>query len=176
MNILYLPAGGYSAAAAAGGTALPCFLAVLVIGTTDLINDLHALHVPGRGPISPMLALAVLGARSAGKSILDGVYNAIRDADGFVAEARQGRAMGFDGKTVIHPSQVQAANEIFGPSADDVAYARRVVAAFRQAQADGESVAVLDGQMIEELHVRNAHRTIDMAARIHALARAATDC
>lgn len=91
-------------------------LTVLVVGTNDLVNDLHGLHVPGRAPVLPALSLAVLGARAAGKAILDGVFNAIADETGFRAEAQQAREMGFDGKTLIHPSQVAPANELFGPS------------------------------------------------------------
>ncbi|RYF52529.1 MAG: CoA ester lyase, partial [Comamonadaceae bacterium] len=145
-------------------------LAVLVIGTNDLINDLHALHRPGRAPIQTALSLAILGARTAGKSILDGVFNAIRDVEGFTDEARQGREMGFDGKTVIHPSQVEIANTVFGPSDEELSHARTVVAAYKQARAIGESVIVVDGKMIEELHVRDARRILALAATIDDLA------
>ncbi len=141
-------------------------LAALVVGTNDLVNDLHALHVPGRAPVVPALTLAVLGARAAGKVVLDGVFNVITDTEGFRAEARQGREMGFDGKTLIHPSQIGPANEIFGPSQGEVADARRVVAAYEQAQAAGSSVITVDGRMIESLHVRNAERILALAERI----------
>ena len=135
----------------------------LVIGTNDLVNDLHALHVPGRAPILPALSLAVLGARAAGKVILDGVFNDISDEDGFAGEARQGREMGFDGKTLIHPSQIGPANDVFGPSDEELADAREVVAAFRDAEAAGNSVITIDGRMIESLHVRDAQRIIALA-------------
>src|ERR1700733_553919 len=135
-------------------------LAVLVIGTNDLVNDLHALHVPGRATVVPALSLAVLGTRAAGKVILDGVFNAIADEDGFRAEARQGREMGFDGKTLIHPSQIARANDVFGPSPKELADARQVVSAYERAQAAGDSVIVVDGRMVESLHVRDAHRIL----------------
>ena len=138
-------------------------LAALVIGTNDLVNDLHAVHVPGRAPVVPALALAVLGARAAGKDVLDGVFNDITDEAGFRAEARQGREMGFDGKTLIHPSQIAPANDLFGPSAEELAGARKVVAAYERAEASGDSVITVDGRMIESLHVRNAQRVLALA-------------
>ena len=101
-------------------------LAALVVGTNDLVNDLHGLHVPGRAPVVPALSLAVLGARAAGKVILDGVFNDITDEVGFRAEAQQGREMGFDGKTLIHPSQIAPANDLFGPSHKELADARKI--------------------------------------------------
>ncbi|OBB64121.1 CoA ester lyase [Mycobacterium sp. 852014-50255_SCH5639931] len=147
-------------------------LAALVIGTNDLVNDLHGLHVPGRAPVVPALALAVLGARAAGKVILDGVFNDITDEDGFRAEARQGREMGFDGKTLIHPSQIGPANDLFGPSQQEVADARKVVAAYEEARAAGTSVITVDGRMVESLHVRNAERILALADLIAELASA----
>ncbi|MGW6729678.1 HpcH/HpaI aldolase/citrate lyase family protein [Nocardia sp. NPDC055029] len=147
-------------------------LAALVIGTNDLVNDMHGRHVPGRAPILSALTLAVLGARSAGKAILDGVFNAITDEDGFADEAKQGRDMGFDGKTVIHPSQIGPANVHFGPSSEDVAYARTVVSAYEQASAVGESVIVVDGRMIESLHVRDAQRILALDSLITELSLA----
>jgi citrate lyase subunit beta / citryl-CoA lyase len=144
-------------------------LGVLVIGTNDLVNDLHGLHVPGRAPVIPMLSLAVLGARATGKAILDGVFNALKDDAGFRAEARQGREMGFDGKTLIHPSQVAPANEVFGPSQKELEDARKIVSAYEQAQAAGESVITVDGRMIESLHVRDAQRILALADLISEL-------
>jgi citrate lyase subunit beta / citryl-CoA lyase len=138
-------------------------LGVLVIGTNDLVNDLHGLHVPGRAPVIPALALAVLGARATGKAILDGVFNAIKDDDGFRAEARQGREMGFDGKTLIHPSQIAPANQVFGPSQKELEDARNIVSAYEEAQAAGKSVITVDGRMIESLHVRDAQRILTLA-------------
>ncbi|ORB74136.1 HpcH/HpaI aldolase/citrate lyase family protein [Mycobacterium scrofulaceum] len=147
-------------------------LAALVIGTNDLVNDLHGVHVPGRAPVLPALGLAVLGARAAGKVVLDGVFNDITDEDGFRAEARQGREMGFDGKTLIHPSQIGPANDVFGPSQRELADARRVVAAYAEARATGASVITVDGRMIESLHVRDAERTLALADLIAELASA----
>ncbi|KKC05271.1 HpcH/HpaI aldolase/citrate lyase family protein [Mycobacterium nebraskense] len=147
-------------------------LAALVIGTNDLVNDLHGLHVPGRAPVVPALSLAVLGARAAGKVILDGVFNDITDEDGFRAEARQGREMGFDGKTLIHPSQIGPANDLFGPSQQELADARKIVAAYEEARAAGTSVITVDGRMIESLHVRNAERILALADLIAELASA----
>src|ERR1700730_18445205 len=138
-------------------------LAALVAGTNDLVNDLHALHVPGRAPVLAALSLAVLGARAAGKVVLDGVFNDITDEAGFRAEARQGREMGFDGKTLIHPSQVDPANNVFGPSQKELADARKVVLAYEEAQAAGSSVITVDGRMIESLHVRDAQRILALA-------------
>ncbi len=138
-------------------------LAALVVGTNDLVNELHALHVPGRAPIVPALAMAVLGARAAGKVVIDGVFNDITDEAGFRAETRQGREMGFDGKTLIHPSQIGPANDLFGPSPDELADARKVVAAYEEARSAGTSVITVDGRMIESLHVRNAQRLLAMA-------------
>ena len=138
-------------------------LAGLVVGTNDLVNELHGLHVPARAPVVPALALAVLGARAAGKVILDGVFNAITDDAGFRAEARQGREMGFDGKTLIHPSQIGPANEVFGPTQEELADARKIVAAYEEARTAGQSVITVDGRMIESLHVRGAQRILALA-------------
>ncbi|OBK24011.1 citrate lyase [Mycobacterium asiaticum] len=138
-------------------------LAALVVGTNDLVNELHGVHVPGRAPVVPALALAVLGARAAGKAVLDGVFNDIADDDGFRDEARQGREMGFDGKTLIHPSQIDPANDVFGPSESELAHARKVVSAYEEAEAAGNSVITVDGRMIESLHVRDAQRVLALA-------------
>lgn len=144
-------------------------LAVLIVGTNDLINDLHAISRPGRAPVSTALSLAVLGARAAGKVILDGVFNDIGDKVGFAAESQQGRDMGFDGKTVVHPSQIEPSNDVFGPSAAEVEHAHMVVSAYEQALAAGESVIVVDGKMIESLHVRDAQRILVLDAAIRDL-------
>ena len=138
-------------------------LAALVVGTNDLVNELHGLHVPGRAPVLTALSLAVLGARAAGKVVLDGVFNDITDEGGFRAEARQGREMGFDGKTLIHPSQIAPANDLFGPSQKELADARKIVSAYEQAEAAGNSVITVAGRMIESLHVRDAQRILALA-------------
>ena len=113
--------------------------------------------------------MALLGAREAGKVILDGVYNDVKDPDGFVTEARQGKAMGFDGKTLVHPSQVQPANEVWAPSDDEIDFSRRVIAAFEDADREGRGVITVDGRMIEHLHVENAKRILAVADAIAAL-------
>jgi len=144
-------------------------VAVLVMGTNDLAKELRSPLVPGRHPLVPHLATALLAAREAGKVILDGVYNDVRDPDGFAAECVQGMEMGFDGKTLIHPSQVEPANAAWAPSPEDVEHAERVIAAFDEAVADGRGVVTVDGRMIENLHVDNARRVLATAAAIAAL-------
>ena len=143
---------------------------VLVVGTNDLARELRApLGVAHRANLVPHLATAVLGAREAGKVILDGVYNDVGDADGFVSECRQGVELGFDGKTLIHPGQVDAANQAWSPSADEIDAARRVIAAYAEAEADGRGVITVDGRMVEALHVENARRTLAVADAIAAI-------
>ncbi len=145
-------------------------VAVLVMGTNDLAKELRAELLPGRHPLLPHLATALLAAREAGKVILDGVYNDVKDADGFESECRQGAEMGFDGKTLIHPSQVEPCNNVWAPTTDAIEYAERVIAAFEEAEAEGRGVVTVDGRMIENLHVANARRTLAVAEAIAALA------
>ena len=142
---------------------------VLVMGTNDLAKELRAAQVPGRAPLLPHLATALLGAREAGVSILDGVFNDVKDPDGFRAECVVGAQMGFDGKTLIHPSQVEPCNDVWAPTEAEVEHARRVIAAFDEAVADGRGVVTVDGRMIENLHVDNAMRTLAVADAIAAL-------
>jgi citrate lyase subunit beta/citryl-CoA lyase len=144
-------------------------VSVLVLGTNDLAKELRAALVPGRAPLLPHLATTLLAAREAGVTILDGVYNDVKDLDGFEAECRQGMEMGFDGKTLIHPTQVEVANRVWAPSEDEVSHARRVIEAFDEAQRDGRGVVTVDGRMIENLHVANAQRTLAVAEAIAAL-------
>jgi len=144
-------------------------VAVLVMGTNDLAKELRSPIIPGRHPLVPHLAMALLAAREAGKVILDGVYNDVKNPEGFEAECRQGMEMGFDGKTLIHPSQVGPANEMWAPSAAEVEYAERVITAFDEAITDGRGVVTVDGRMIENLHVANARRVLAVAAAIAAL-------
>ena len=141
-------------------------VAVLVMGTNDLAKELRAAQVPGRAPLYPSLHTALLAAREAGKTLLDGVYNDIKNADGFRAECVQGAEMGFDGKTLIHPDQVGVANDVWSPSEAEVEHARKVIAAFDEALAAGKGVVQLDGRMIENLHVANAQRAIAIADAI----------
>lgn len=139
-------------------------LAVLVMGTNDLVKELYAEHVPGRAPVLTSLSLAVLAARAAGVAILDGVYNDVKDADGFLAECAQGRQFGFDGKTLIHPGQVEGANEAFAPSEQAIADARGILQAW--ADGKGSGVVTYNGRMIENLHVESARRTLSIADAI----------
>jgi citrate lyase subunit beta / citryl-CoA lyase len=141
-------------------------VAVLVMGTNDLAKELRSPIVAGRHPLVAHLATALLAAREAGKVILDGVYNDVKNPDGFAAECQQGMEMGFDGKTLIHPSQVDPANDMWAPSADEVEHAERVIAAFDEAVAAGKGVVTVDGRMIENLHVDNARRVLATAAAI----------
>ena len=145
-------------------------VAVLVMGTNDLARELRsALAAPARHPLVPHLATALAAAREAGKVILDGVYNDVKNLEGFRDECVQGAELGFDGKTLIHPGQVDITNEVWAPSDDEVAHARRVIAAFEEGLAEGRGVVTVDGRMIENLHVANAQRTIAVADAIAAL-------
>ncbi len=145
-------------------------VATLVMGTNDLAKELRATQVRGRAPLLPHLSTALLAAREAGKVILDGVFNDVKDLDAFRAECEQGAQMGFDGKTLIHPGQVDVCNEVWAPTEADVDYAQRVIAAFDEAQAEGRGVITVDGRMIENLHVDNARRVLAVQAAIDALA------
>jgi citrate lyase subunit beta/citryl-CoA lyase len=144
-------------------------VAVLVMGTNDLARELRAALVPGRHPLVPHLATALAAAREAGKVILDGVYNDVKNLEGFRDECVQGAEMGFDGKTLIHPGQVDIANDVWAPNEADVEHARKVIAAFDEAVRDGRGVITVDGRMIENLHVANAQRTLAVADAIAAL-------
>ena len=144
-------------------------VSVLVMGTNDLARELRVPLVSGRRALLPHLAVALLAAREAGKAILDGVYNDIKDLDGFSDECAQGVEFGFDGKTLIHPGQIDIANQAWEPSAADVDQARRVIVAFDEAVAGGRGVVTVEGRMIENLHVANAQRTIAIAEAIAAL-------
>jgi citrate lyase subunit beta/citryl-CoA lyase len=142
-------------------------LTVLVMGTNDLAKELYAEHVPGRQPLLTGLGLALLAARATGKVIIDGVYNDVKNTDGFLAECRQGREMGFDGKTLIHPGQVEGANEAFAPSDQAVEDARGILQAWEDGQGSG--VVTYNGRMIENLHVESARRTLSLHEAILAL-------
>lgn len=141
----------------------------LVMGTSDLVKDLNAEHTPDRLPVLTSLSLCILAARAYGLAILDGVHLDLNDEEGFAAQCRQGRALGFDGKTLIHPKTVAAANEIFGPSAAEIEQAQRVIAAHAAAMAEGKGIAVLDGRLVENLHVEAAKRSVALAEAIAAL-------
>lgn len=141
-------------------------LTVLVLGTNDLAKELHAEHVPGRAPLLTGLSLALLAARATGRVVLDGVYNDVQDLDGFEAEARQGRQLGFDGKTLIHPRQLEPCNRIFTPAQAEVDRSRRIIDAFEQATSQGRGVVTVDGRMIENLHVDEARRVLALAQAV----------
>jgi citrate lyase subunit beta/citryl-CoA lyase len=141
-------------------------LTVLVLGTNDLAKELHAEHVPGRAPLLTALSLALLAARAAGKAILDGVYNDVKDLQGFEDECLQGRRLGFDGKTLIHPAQVEPCNRVFAPSPREVEYSQRIIEAFEEAARAGRGVVTVDGRMVENLHVEDARRILALAGAI----------
>ncbi len=140
----------------------------LVAGTSDLTKDLRARHVPGRTPLLHALSAIVLAARAHGLVALDGVHLALDDDPGFEAACRQGRDLGFDGKTLIHPRTIEAANRAFAPDAEEVGAARRLLAAWRAARREGKGVTVLDGRLVEELHAREAERLVALAEAVAA--------
>jgi len=166
--MLETPRGILNAAAIA--TASPR-VGALVIGTSDLTKDLHARPTRDRAPLLMSLELCVLAARAAGVAALDGVHLDLDDAGGFEAACRQAADLGFDGKTLIHPKTIAKANELFAPTAADVEWARRVIAAHAEAAAQGRGVVVLGGRLIENLHVDDARRVVALADAIEAMAR-----
>ncbi len=135
-------------------------LSVLVVGTNDLAAELHAEDAAGRGPLETSLALCLLAARASGRRILDGVYNDVKNAAGFEAECLAARCLGFDGKTLIHPGQIDSCNRTFSPSEREIEHAHRVIAVFERASGDGAGVATLDGRLVERLHVESARRVL----------------
>jgi len=143
-------------------TRLSCF----VMGTNDLAKDTRARLLPGRAAMLPWLMGALAAARAHGIDILDGVYNGLSDPDGFRAECEQGRDSGFDGKTLIHPDQIAAANGIFAPSEGEVENARAIVAAFEQPENAGKGAISLNGRMVERLHAEMAKRMLALAEAI----------
>jgi len=148
-------------------------LGCLVMGTSDLAKDLHALHTPERAPFLSSLSLCLLAARAYGLAIVDGVHLDLDDAEGFAAQCRQGRALGFDGKTLIHPKQLAVCNQVFAPGEEEIDYSRRIIAAHAEAQAAGQGVVLVDGKLIENLHVANAQRLVALAEAIASLDAAA---
>ena len=161
-------------------------LAGFVMGTNDLAKETRARLVPGRAPMLPWLATCVLAAHAHGIDILDGVYNDIGDAEGFEAECAQARDMGFDGKTLIHPNQIEPCNTAFSPSADEVAQARKMIAAFDLPENRDKGVVQIDGRMVERMHAemarphggdrrgdrrRDATRAADLMVRLITAAR-----
>ncbi len=145
-------------------TRLACF----VMGTNDLAKETRARFVPGRAPMLPWLAASLAAARAYDLDILDGVYNALGDEAGFRAECEQGRDLGLDGKTLIHPNQIAAANEVFAPGAEEVERARAIIAAFERPENVLSGAISLDGRMVERLHAEMARRTVALAEAIAA--------
>lgn len=146
-------------------------LAGFVMGTNDLAKELNARFRADRLPMMPGIGLCLLAAKAHGVVIVDGVYNAFKDAEGLRAECEQGRDMGMDGKTLIHPAQVEVANAAFAPSGAEIDLARRQIAAFETAEKEGQGVAVVDGKIVENLHVETARRMLSRAEAIAALAQ-----
>jgi citrate lyase subunit beta/citryl-CoA lyase len=163
--MLETPAGVSGAQAIAAHGAVTA----LVMGTTDLAAELRVPQRPDRLGLQHALGQAVLAARQAGIAVLDGVYLDLADAAGFQTVCEQGRALGFDGKTLIHPGQIAAANAVFGPSEAALDWARRVLEAWESAVREGRGLAVLDGRLVETMHVDEARRTLAMARQIAAL-------
>lgn len=143
-------------------------LAGFVMGTNDLAKETRARLVPGRAPMLSWLARCLLAAHAHNIDILDGVYNDLSDAKGFEAECIQARDMGFDGKTLIHPNQVEPCNNVFSPSADEVAQARKLIAAFDLPENRNKGVVQVDGRMVERMHADMARRTVAIADAIAA--------
>jgi len=143
-------------------------VAVWVIGANDLVKEMRCRPGVERAPLAPALSLAVMAARANGIAILDGVYNDIPDLEGLSRECEQGMRLGFDGKSLIHPSHLETANRVFAPAPEEVAWARTVVAAYRQAENAGKGVIKVDGRMVERLHLAQAERLIAVAEAIAA--------
>jgi citrate lyase subunit beta / citryl-CoA lyase len=141
-------------------------LAALVLGTSDLTKELHALATRDRLPLITSLGLVMLAARAYGLAILDGVHLDLSDEEGFALLCRQGRELGFDGKTLIHPKQIVPANAAYAPSPEEIEWSRRIVAAHAEATAAGKGVALVEGKLIEGLHVENARRLLAVAEEI----------
>lgn len=141
-------------------------LAGMVMGSNDLAKDLNCRFRPDRLPLIASLQICLLAARAHGVIAIDGVYNAFKDDEGLQAECEQGRDLGFDGKTLIHPAQLAVANAAFAPSEAEIDLARRQISAFEAAEAEGQGVAVIDGKIVENLHVVTARQTLDKAALI----------
>ncbi len=161
--MLETPLGFLRLDAIAGGHAR---LAAIVVGTSDLVKDLHARHTPERHETLVARSMAVLAARAHGLAVLDGVHLDLDDDTGLAAACRQGRDQGFDGKTLIHPKQIAAANAAFAPTEAELASARKRLDAWQAAQAAGQGVAVVDGALVENLHAQEAERLLALAAAI----------
>ena len=157
------PRGVLAAAEIAGATPR---LAALVLGTSDLTKDLHARETRDRLPLLTSLGLVLLAARAFGLAVLDGVHLDLADAAGFATACQQGRELGFDGKTLIHPQQIEPANAAFSPSPEEVARARRLIDAYAEATAAGKGAIRVEGRLVEALHVEEARRVVALAEAI----------
>ncbi len=146
----------------------------LIMGTNDLAKELRCRQTPGREAFQLSFGLCILAARAAGIAVIDAVHTDLDDDDGFAAACRQGRLLGFDGKSLIHPKTIAAANATFSPTGDEIAWARKIIAAYEAASAD-QAVIVVDGQMIEDLHVAEARNLTALAGRIDRLAQAVSE-
>lgn len=151
-----------AAEASEPGARLACF----VLGTNDLAKDTRVQMTASRLALLPWISQTVLAARAYDLTVLDGVFNGLKDPDGFAAECRQGRGLGFDGKTLIHPGQIAVANQVFGPSEQEIAEARAVVEAFEQPENTGKGVLIVNGKMTELLHLEMARRVLALAAQV----------
>ncbi|MEQ9609986.1 MAG: CoA ester lyase [Kiloniellaceae bacterium] len=145
----------------------------LVMGTSDLVKDLQAAHTPQRLPVLTSLGLCILAARAHGIAITDGVHLDLSDDEGFAAQCRQGKELGFDGKTLIHPKTIAKANEVFAPSGEEIEWSHKIIAAHAQASAEGQGVVVVDGKLVENLHVESAKRLVALSNAIKELESAA---
>jgi citrate lyase subunit beta/citryl-CoA lyase len=148
-------------------------LAAFVMGTNDLAKETRAKITPGRAAMLPWLMNCVAAARAFGLDIIDGVYNELADADGFARECSEAREMGFDGKTLIHPNQIAPCNAAFSPSAEEVAQAQKIIAAFDLPENRDKGVVQLEGRMVERLHAEMARRTVAIAQAIEVRSREA---
>ncbi len=145
----------------------------LVMGTSDLVKDLQAAHTPARLPVLTSLGLCILAARACGVAITDGVHLDLSDDEGFAAHCLQGKELGFDGKTLIHPKTIAKANEVFAPSGEEIAWSHKIIAAHAEATAEGKGVVVVEGKLVENLHVEAANRLVALAEAIEELESAA---
>ncbi|MCF8480675.1 MAG: CoA ester lyase [Rhodospirillum sp.] len=161
------PLGMLNAKEIAGATPR---LGGFVMGTSDLAKDLHCAHTRERLPMITSLGLCMLAARAYGLAILDGVHLDLQDDDGFAWSCKQGLELGFDGKTLIHPKTIAMANEAFSPSEAEVVWSQKIIAAHAEAEKDGKGVVVVDGKLVENLHVQNANRLVALSERIAELA------
>ena len=150
-------------------------VSALIMGTSDLVKDLQASHTGARLPVLTSLGLCLLAARAFGLAILDGVHLDLADDEGFAEACVQGLELGFDGKTLIHPKTIAKANEVFSPSPEEVAFSHRIIATHGEAAAEGKGVVLVDGRLIENLHVENAQRLVALAEAIERLEVAAAE-